>query len=194
MRRLTTLAALLLAAALSLSACASSGIGSRALENVDRQDVTFAQSMVVHNRQAIAMARMAKSRASSSKVKDLAARIRNAQGPQIISMSRWLKAWGKKVPSRSMGGMSGMSGMAMGAASSMPGMVSPAGMKALRKAEGAAFDRLFLQKMIKHHKGAIAMAATEQAKGRFPDALALAKQIDQAQTAEVATMKRLLGS
>jgi len=48
--------------------------------------------------------------------------------------------------------------------------------------------------MIKHHEGAIQMARTEQANGKNTDAIALAKQIEAAQTAEIATMPQLLGS
>ena len=39
----------------------------------------------------------------------------------------------------------------------MPGMLSPAQMHRLAAAQGAAFDRLFLEGMIQHHKGALDM-------------------------------------
>lgn len=42
----------------------------------------------------------------------------------------------------------------------MPGMLSPAQMQALAAASGPAFDRLFLQGMIRHHQGALDMVET----------------------------------
>src|SRR5260370_42215600 len=61
-------------------------------------DVTFAQQMIVHHRQAVAMAELAASRAHSQKVKGLAAKIKADQGKQISRMSAWLRAWGRQVP------------------------------------------------------------------------------------------------
>ncbi len=46
--------------------------------------------------------------------------------------------------------------------------------------------------MKKHHQGAVQMAQEEQTNGRNPDAVALAKQIESAQTADVALIDRLL--
>lgn len=48
------------------------------------------------------------------------------------------------------------------------------------------------QMMIKHHQGAVAMAKTEQTSGKSTKAVELAKKIETAQTAEIATMQKLL--
>nr|MBA2773528.1 DUF305 domain-containing protein [Nocardioidaceae bacterium] len=61
-------------------------------------------------------------------------------------------------------------------------------------ATGAEFDQMFLTMMIKHHTGAIEMAKTEQSDGKNPDAVALAKEIEADQTAEITRMKDLLES
>jgi uncharacterized protein (DUF305 family) len=76
----------------------------------------------------------------------------------------------------------------------MPGMMSAEDMKSLEGSSGAGFDRMFVQMMIKHHEGAIEMARTEQANGKNADAIALAKQIEKAQAAEIAVMRGLLGA
>lgn len=47
--------------------------------------------------------------------------------------------------------------------------------------------------MIEHHQGAIEMAKTEQGDGTYADAVALAEQIESAQTDEIVTMQGLLG-
>jgi uncharacterized protein (DUF305 family) len=47
--------------------------------------------------------------------------------------------------------------------------------------------------MIKHHQGAVTMARTEQAQGSSADAKALADSIVTSQSAEITTMRKLLG-
>ncbi|MBT9254607.1 DUF305 domain-containing protein [Phycicoccus sp. MAQZ13P-2] len=148
-------------------------------------DVAFATDMISHHRQAVEMAELAGSRAESQEVKDLAAQIRDAQDPEIETMSGWLNAWGRPIPAD-------MSGMDM--SGSMPGMMSTADMAALGEADGTDFDTRFLRMMVAHHEGAIEMARTEISDGADPDAVALAGQIEKAQTAEIAMMKKLLGS
>ncbi|MFI6595766.1 DUF305 domain-containing protein [Nonomuraea sp. NPDC050536] len=142
-------------------------------------DVMFAQMMIPHHRQAVEMADLAATRAQNPQVKDLAAKIKAAQDPEIQTMRGWLDAWGKPVPSGGMG-------------HEMPGIMSEEDMKKLESAKGAAFDRLFVRLMIAHHTGAIDMARTEQTQGSNPEAKSLAKSIESAQQAEVAQMHSLL--
>ena len=136
------------------------------------------------------MAKMVGSHASSPDVKSLADKIKAAQGPEIATMTSWLKSWGKDVPSGT-----GMGGMDHGTGGDgMPGMMGESEMNDLDTAIGSGFDRMFLTMMIEHHAGAIEMAKTEQADGENPDAVALAKKIGADQTAEIAVMKDLLKS
>lgn len=150
-------------------------------------DVTFAQQMIPHHEQAVEMATMAQERASSPEVKQLAAKIEAAQGPEIDTMTGWLEDWGQEAPSDSMGGMDD-------SGSDMSGMMSDAEMESMGAATGAEFDQMFLTMMIEHHTGAIEMAKTEQQAGENPDAIALAEKIEADQTAEIAQMEDLLGS
>ena len=156
--------------------------------------------MIPHHQQAVVMAKMAQIHASTPEVRQLADKIEAAQGPEIDTMTGWLKGWRMYVPSGSgsdMGGMGGMnpsSGGMGGETGDTPGMMSDADMKTLEAATGADFDRMFLTMMIKHHEGAIEMAKTEQAEGKNRDAVALAKNIEADQTAEIAHMQDLLKS
>nr|BFD86129.1 DUF305 domain-containing protein [Streptomyces sp. Xyl84] len=168
------------------------------------QDVTFAQEMIPHHRQAVAMAALVPTRAASQQVKDLATRIRKAQDPEIATMTGWLKAWGATVPDAGATGMTDMPGMdhsgstASGhsapghSASPMPGMMSDAGMSELAKLSGKAFDRAFLRMMVDHHAGAVAMARTERDKGAASAATALAESVITSQSAEIAEMRKAL--
>jgi uncharacterized protein (DUF305 family) len=166
----------------------SGGTGSGSAEHNDA-DVEFAQGMIPHHEQAVEMAEMALENSESDAVRDLATRIKEAQGPEIATMKGWLEDWDEPLP----GDDAGHGGMDMGGESSGgEGMMSDDEMQAMEAASGEAFDKLFLEGMIAHHKGAVAMAEIELEDGKFPDALALAEAIIDAQEAEITEMEALL--
>ncbi|OEJ34780.1 DUF305 domain-containing protein [Streptomyces subrutilus] len=148
-------------------------------------DVAFAQMMIPHHRQAVEMADLAPTRAGSAEVKQLAEAIKKAQDPEIRTLSGWLTAWGEQVPATGAGDHS-----AHGAGG---GMMTAEEMDRLGKASGKAFDTAFMELMIKHHEGAVAMAETERTQGAHPEAKTMAEAIISSQSAEIATMKELLG-
>jgi uncharacterized protein (DUF305 family) len=148
-------------------------------------DVAFATDMIPHHQQAIEMAKIAATRATNPQVKELAGRIEKAQDPEITTMSGWLRDWGQPVPSRT-------PGMGHGQHTGMPGMMTDQEMNHLMGQSGRAFDRMFLQMMIRHHQGAIEMAAKEQQDGQHSDAKNLAEKIAADQAAEVKEMQDLL--
>ena len=190
-----TFVALLTALGLALTACGGedSGNGAATADHND-QDVSFATEMIPHHAQAVQMSEMAVENAESQEVKALAEDISAAQEPEIETMSSWLETWGEDVPDTSSPDMGGMDHGSMDGMEDMPGMMSSDEMDELESASGTAFDQMFLSMMIEHHEGAIEMAQTEQADGKYPDAIDLAKTIEQAQTSEIETMKELLGS
>ena len=143
------------------------------------EDGMFAAMMVEHHTQAIEMAKLAPTRARSPKVKELAAKIEVAQGPEIDKMSGWGDDWGTAVDTSKMHNR-------------MDGMMSDGDMESLENSAGAAFDTMFLQMMIQHHTGAIKMANTELKAGKYGDALALATSIAVSQQGEITQMKALL--
>lgn len=183
--RTTRLAALSAMAVFTLAACGSGEAGDTAASH-NAQDVTFAQGMIPHHQQAVEMAGLAAGRASATEVKDLAARVEKAQGPEITTMTGWLKSWDEKVPAS-------MPGMDHSAHSGMAGMMDGTDMEKLEKASGKDFDTMFLTMMVEHHEGAVEMATTEKAKGEYKDATAMAGDIVTAQNAEISEMKKLLG-
>jgi uncharacterized protein (DUF305 family) len=150
-------------------------------------DITFAQGMIPHHRQAVQMAGLAAGRSQNPQVLDLASRIGAGQDPEIATMTGWLQEWGADVPSD--GGMMGGGHTGMAGVS---GMMTPEQMDQLTKANGAGFDRMFLQMMIEHHRGAIEMAQTELAQGADPRATQLAQTIIDTQRAEITEMEKLL--
>ncbi|WP_326568995.1 DUF305 domain-containing protein [Amycolatopsis rhabdoformis] len=147
-------------------------------------DVTFAQDMVPHHRQAVEMAEPVPQHTGDQRVIALAKQIQQAQQPEIDQLTAWLKSWGAPAPSTGMGGMAGTDH------GSMPGRVDASGLDRLRD---TAYDREWLGLMIEHHTGAVAMARTELAQGSSADAKAMARRIVDTQEAEITTMKSLLG-
>lgn len=148
-------------------------------------DVKFAQGMIPHHRQAVEMAELAASRTQNPQVLDLAARIGAAQAPEIRTMTGWLTEWGAEVPADD-----GTAGMEHSAG--MGGMMTSRQIQELEQARGTAFDRMFLEMMTEHHKGAVEMAQTELEKGADPEAKALAQTIISAQQGEISEMETLL--
>lgn len=194
LRKTLAATALTVTAALGLTACADDtsdpgpAAGSEASSQFNDADVNFAQQMIPHHQQAVEMAELAADRAANDEVRQLAEDVEAAQGPEIETMTGWLQAWEQEVPSGSMD----HGDMGHGSSDAMPGMMSAEEMADLEQAEGAAFDRMFLEMMVEHHSGALEMARTQQAEGENPDALALAEKIEADQEAEIAEMQRLL--
>ncbi|HEX8628552.1 MAG TPA: DUF305 domain-containing protein [Catenuloplanes sp.] len=159
-----------------------------ATDSHNQADITFAQGMVPHHQQAVVMADLAATRASAAEVKALAAKIKQAQAPEIEQLNGWLTGWGAAMPSAPAGGGHDMPGMNP----QMPGMMTDKDMADLKTATGAGFDRMFLQMMIRHHQGAVEMARTQQQQGKGSAVKALAARIEADQTAEITQMQALL--
>lgn len=140
-------------------------------------DIMFAQMMIPHHQQAVDMGTLAETRASDPAVKKLAAQIKAEQAPEIEQMKGWLKAANASLD--------------MGHDMGMGGMLDDAAMEALTNAKGAAFDKLYLEGMIEHHKGAIHMAQMV-VDSNNAEVAKLGKAIIDSQTKQIAYMESLL--
>jgi uncharacterized protein (DUF305 family) len=166
-----------------------------ALHPYTKADIDFMQGMIHHHAQAIAMSKWAPSHDAGSSVQTLAGRIINAQRDEIAIMSQWLRERQQQVPvPDTLGAMSmnmgGGQGMVM-----MPGMLTSDQMHQLDAARGSDFDRLFLQDMIQHHRGAITMVKQLfDSYGAAQDLVVfkLASDANVDQTTEIARMQRML--
>ncbi|MFC6014077.1 DUF305 domain-containing protein [Nocardia lasii] len=144
-------------------------------------DVTFLQMMYPHHAQAVEMAKMVPSHTQNQQLIDLAAQIEQAQAPEMREITDLLTSFGKPAPSA-----------ADHDGHEMPGMMTTQQMTDLDAAQGDDFDRQWLQMMIDHHQGAVAMAQTELANGVNPASRQLASTIVADQEAEIATMRGIL--
>lgn len=147
-------------------------------------DVAFMQGMIGHHAQALEMTALLTTRTASADMRKLAQRIQVSQSDEITMMREWLRGHGADVP-----------GEHAHHGARMPGMLTPEEMASLAAAEGPAFDRLFLQYMIRHHEGALVMVkqlfATPGA-GQDSDMYAFASDVDADQRMEIARMSAML--
>lgn len=151
-------------------------------------DVLFAQGMIPHHREAIAMADMALASQAQAgpEVQALATQIKGAQDPEIAQMTTLLESWGQPLDMPGMEGMDDMEGM--------DGMMSAEEMEALAALSGAEFDAAWAAAMIVHHEGAVSMAQTVKAAGSNAEVLALADAIIAGQQAEIDQMTEFTAS
>jgi uncharacterized protein (DUF305 family) len=152
-------------------------------------DVKFMQGMIGHHSQAVEMVELLKSRTTREDMKLLGLRIELSQEDEIKMMQRWLQVRGQEVP--------GPHAMHMHGATLMPGMLTEEEMAHLADANGAEFDRLFLEGMIKHHGGALTMVdelfATAGA-GQEVEIFSFASDVDADQRMEIDRMGAMLNA
>lgn len=175
-------------------------------------DVRFMQHMMGHHAQALVMTSLVPDRTHREAIRTIAQRIAVSQRDEIAMMRRWLERRHQTVPevvtdfrrrpADTMGAMGGhdMPGHDMPAHDAdahalMPGMLTADQLAQLERASGAEFDRLFLQFMIRHHEGALAMVSAlfaTQGAGEEPELFRFASDVDADQRAEIRRMRALL--
>ena len=153
-------------------------------------DVQFMQDMIPHHNQAVQMAVLVADRTNRQELLDLAGRINASQVDEIAVMQQWLRERGERVPDPT-------AHDAMHTSHEQAGMASPEDMARLAQLENTAFDRLFLELMISHHEGAVAMVEEllEQPGSAYdPMLFEFANDVTNDQAAEVERMNALLVS
>lgn len=194
MKRSFSVASLSVAALITLSACGSpsggdmEGMGmgqeSSAAAEYSHADAMFAQMMIPHHRQAVEMSGIILAKDGiDPQITDLATTIKDAQGPEIETMTGWLEAWNQ--PGQPEAGMEDHD---------MNGMMSQDEMAEFEGAEGMEASRMFLEAMTDHHEGAIDMARDAIDNGQNPEVIKLAETIVESQQAEIDRMQQLLAA
>jgi uncharacterized protein (DUF305 family) len=166
---------------------------SGVVPQASQADIEFMQGMIMHHAQAVEMTALISSRTEDKEIRVLGARISLSQTDEIKFMKQWLVARDAPV----LMAMPGMPDMDMTGKpmQAMPGMLTPGQMDALRQANGAEFDRLFLTGMIQHHKGALTMVEQlfdTQGAGQDADLFDFATDADNTQRAEIGIVENIL--
>lgn len=155
-------------------------------------DVDFMQGMIMHHAQAVEMTALIESRTDNQELRLLGAKISSSQSDEIKFMKRWLAARGERtsMPTSGKPGENSSHHSML-----MPGMLTPGQMEALRQANGAEFERLFLTGMIQHHNGALIMVKDlfdTAGAGQDADVFNFATDADNTQRAEIKVMQAML--
>lgn len=188
MGRVATVVLGVVAAVVSLTGCGS--------EDHNEADVEFATAMVEHHAQAIQMANFTIGRDGiDPRIAELAEEIRLSQTAEIDEMAGFLRSWGEEVPETGFAtgdSHSHDSEMVGGDHADMPGMMTAAEMEELAGAQGDAFAHMWMQMMIEHHEGALAMVDEVQDDGEHEGLRRLAEQMEAAQRTEIGDLERWL--
>jgi uncharacterized protein (DUF305 family) len=181
------------------------GIGRTDTPTAHSVDAGFARDMSRHHLQAVEMANLVLLRTQDTEVRQLAFDISATQTNQVGRMQGWLALWGLPVSGgevmswmggdRASGGMAAMHHMPAADAADgavMPGMATESELADLRALSGTELDVRFLQLMIRHHQGGLAMARYGQAHATQAAVRTLARSIAETQTAETTTMETML--
>lgn len=147
-------------------------------------DAAYLTRMVAHHSQALDMTELAETRADDPRVRRMARSIDVGQRREVVVMATWLVDHGQPEPTPAT--------VAAVHHEGMPGMVSDGRLADLSEARGTAFDRLFLEAMVQHHQGAVAMAEQVLGVGEDQRVDEMATEVIASQNAEVAIMRGLL--
>jgi len=191
-------------AALVVGAIGFLTLGSR-LPSDTSPEAGFARDMQAHHAQAVEMAFLLRDRTDDATLRTIAFDIITTQQQQMGQMYGWLRMWGlpQSTSRPAMAWMadgSGHSAMDMddtaptGAMTpaEMPGMATREQIDRLRQADGPEAEVLFLQLMIKHHRGGIDMAQAARDLASDDNVILLADRIASSQAAEIQQMEQLL--
>ena len=168
------------AGAAGAGASASAGSGAGILGVGRDADVMFAQMIVAHHTQGIAMADLALAgRGESSAVRDLAATIKAHEEPVLAQARQWLADW-KEAPLA-----------ANHPGHKEPGMMSAPALAQLGQTSGRDFDLMWARMMQGHGEGAITLAGYLQRTSTTPEVTALAATVAETKRAEVLALKAI---
>jgi uncharacterized protein (DUF305 family) len=143
-------------------------------------DQQFIDMMVPHHQGAVAMARIALTRAQHPQIKRLAQSIVAAQQREIAQMKEWRKAWYGSAATPDMAHMPMLPGLMM----HMDMMADTSRLQTAKP-----FDKAFIDAMIPHHQMAIKAAELELARGTHAQLRSLALSIIEDQAREIGLMQ-----
>ncbi|MFF7631651.1 DUF305 domain-containing protein [Kitasatospora sp. NPDC008050] len=178
----------------ALVASGSSASGSSvSAPATDSPEAGFARDMSTHHQQAIDMSFIIRDRTDNAEVRGLAFDIINTQANQRGMMMGYLDQWGLTQASSA----PPMAWMKMAPyqahdGSLMPGMATNTQLDQLRQLSGTAAEIFYLQLMLNHHTGGIAMAQAYAAVAQNAAEKRLADSMVASQTSEIQLMTNML--
>ncbi|MGV0625708.1 DUF305 domain-containing protein [Mycolicibacter minnesotensis] len=156
-------------------------IGAVGMKAASADDVTFLEHMVIHHQQALELTVMVPGQSMNRDLVMLADQVAAQQRTELQGCQAQLLQWeapGERFADEDV--------------AAIPGMVDKATLDRLRGLRGPEFDRLWLQSMIAHHRGAITMAQNEIEHGESPEAISIAHSLISFAQAEIDQMNKML--
>lgn len=151
-------------------------------------DLHFIDMMIMHHQDGIELAQLAQTKTQNARVKVFAQKTEGMQAKDLQDLQSLRKNWYSGKPLMDTAMMNSMM------QSMHPGMMSmDETRRKLRAAEGAAFDRMFLETMIKHHQMAVDMSQDAATTAEHPELRQLARKGLALQQTEIAEMKTMMG-
>ena len=154
----------------------------------DPVDIGFARDMKVHHAQAVQMSAVLHRRTDDPDLNYLALDILTTQQGQIGIMSGWLDLW-QHTQTTTAPPMRWM-----GHEGEMPGMATRAQLAALERLPVAQLEEQWLRLMVRHHQGAVPMAAYAAEHASSEPVQRLARSMEQGQASEIELMQSMLAA
>ncbi len=165
-------------------------------------DVQFMKDMILHHAQALQMTALVDARSENPGLRQMADRMERSQGDEIDQMIQWLERRGEEAPHHLRHMLHDVEHLVEHGQvqhdhdhGDMHGMLSSEQLEELARASGEEFDRLFLEFMIFHHEGAIAMVNelfSQPGAGQETEVFAFAGHVEADQEIEIQRMMRML--
>ena len=163
--------------------CEPPHVGSSERAAYDR---SYMRRMAAHHAQGVDIATLAAGKVQDPHLRALANLMIAAQKSEIGIFEQWWASWFDDPPR--------LPPASPGEHATMPGMLSPEQMAALRQASGDAFDPLFVQSMTFHHQGAITMADDAMRHAGDPRLRLMSQAIRHEQRGEIELMHGTRGA
>jgi uncharacterized protein (DUF305 family) len=155
-------------------------------------DAGFARDMAVHHAQAVEMADIIRQRTGDEALLLLTTDIVFTQQSQIGRLHGWLEQWGLPYVTPRPPMEWAHTTHAGHSDGGMPGMASRGDVSSLRVLPVAEAEVRFLELMIEHHRGGVAMAEAALATAQRPEVLSFAEKVVAAQQAEIELLVGML--
>jgi uncharacterized protein (DUF305 family) len=139
-------------------------------------DLQFIDTMTKHHQTAVMMSDIAVQKASTAKVKEFARKVAADQKKEIDRLGEWRRLWYPNAPDSSSMQLPGASSMNMD-------------MSHMQTTSGHAFDMMFVDMMIPHHKGAIEMSRDALQKAQHQELKDFARETIAKQGKEIAELE-----
>lgn len=140
-------------------------------------DSTYVHELSAMHWQAVDLVTMVGTKDVSVEVADLAVSIGRSRTSELEELERMLRAWNEQPPQGDFHGN--------------PGELTMRQMSELYELDGAAFEELWLERMVGNHRGAVAMSRAEVDHGLNLEARELARRLVRTQGAQLEALEGL---